>query len=274
MANAAPRFEELITNNAPVQESIMRNLTPWEFRNLQLAGVRILVSRKVQRKHLTPNRCSEKDPENQEEICTNTTKSFEEIRACAGHPLNIPDQGPFLKIGDSKVKACLHTEPCRVEERLSHDSGNVPDNEPNTEQHPIHTKVCKRCRDFYAAEQLNQQLLTIAHSRWPLCKDHSLALAMENPLNACRCLAYINDRWRCKRCTAETLAFLETRAFDVRQSIIRARYPLYRPWTWLRILKDSPWPLCPVEGCYQPASLDEIDECMQLCLCCNTIVTV
>lgn len=266
----------MIANNGPVQESIMRNLTAWEFRNLQLAGVRISIGQQVQKKHLIPNCCSERDPENQDRMCTNTTELFDEIRACAGHPLYEPDRRPALQrwIGNHKTKPCVQNKPWRVKERLPHVPGSAPEKEPNTEEHPVHTKVCRRCREFYAAKSLNKQLLTIAQCRWPLCKHHSLTLAMEYPLNACRCVAYINDRWRCRRCAADTLACLKKRASKARPSVVGAKFPLLRPWTLLRILLQVPWPLCPIQGCYEQASLHETTDCMKLCLGCNAIISI
>lgn len=278
MANALSMFEEMITTHGPVQESIIRNLTAWELRNLQLAGIGILASQEVQRKYQIPNRCSEKDPDNQEGMCTNTTESFDEIRACVGHPSNLPIPKPLQVLqnwlGDHKTKPCLENlevEFWRSLERLRHPPGSVPEREANTDERPIHNKVCRRCRDFYAAENLNEQLTTIESFRWPLCKYHGLKMATEFPLNACRCLAFVNEQWRCKRCTNYTLAFLNMRAFKAQCSLRRLTFPWSRPWKCLRMLWDLPWPYCPIEGCLEPACFDETSEGMQLCLGCNTI---
>ena len=231
----------MITNNGPVQESIIRNLTAWELRNLQVAGIRISASQEVQRKYQIPNRCSEKDPNNQEGMCTNTTKSFDEIIACTGYPLNLSNQRPVLHnwLGGHETKPCLENleiEFWRNLERLRHVSGSVPEREANTDKYPLHNKVCGRCREVYAAENLTEQLTTIESFRWPLCKHHSLKMATEFPLNACRCLAFVNEQWRCKRCTNYTLAFLKMRAFRAQCSLRRVTFPWFRPWKCLQIL--------------------------------------
>lgn len=57
-------IEEMVGNNGPVHESIIRNLTRWDFRDLQLAGIWIAVNQEFHRKHQKPTRCNGKDPEN------------------------------------------------------------------------------------------------------------------------------------------------------------------------------------------------------------------
>ncbi|MCJ1262383.1 hypothetical protein MMC22_002253 [Lobaria immixta] len=189
MACAPSRFERMITNNGPVQTSIIRNLTRWEFRNLQLAGVRISVGRVFRRKHQIPTRCDECNPEEEEQLlarCTNSTQTFDEIRACSGSPFFSQGKLRENSISDQEIQDCLQTEPWWGEE-------DSPENGPNTDKHPIHTKVCRRCRDWYVANEMFHQVLTIAEFRTPLCKRHSLEQANQSPLNACHCFNYIND---------------------------------------------------------------------------------
>lgn len=261
MANPRLNLERLITNNGPIQESIMRNLTGWDFRNLKLAGVRITVSREFQRRHQIPIRCNERDPQ-WPGRCDNTTETYDEIRACTGSPLWYLSRRAHIEksLGDQKLQPCLL-------------QGN-PDNEPNTREYPIHKKACRSCRDFYRARELHDQLLAISELRMPLCKRHSLKQAKQFPLNACRCLDYVNDKWRCRRCYEETLYFLITRADLSRQSLANVRVPWSWPWAHLRSLWTSKTRICPIEGCFQKAWLSENRERMQLCLGCSSIIRV
>lgn len=274
MANAPSEFEQMITNNGPVQTSIIRNLTPWEFRNLQLAGIRIPVNRVFQRRHQTLIRCNERDPENPEERCPNTTELFEEIRACAGRPFGIVKGKTFMEswMGAEKTRPCIQYEPWKIQERRWLVIESQPGSEPNVRQYPIHTKVCRRCRDFYAAEQLNEQLREIADFRTPLCKWHSLEQARQSPLNVCRCLAFINDKWRCRRCYSQTLSFLNAHAGNSKWSLTNVRIPWSHPQAYLRSLWASRGTVCPIQGCFEQSWLDRTGERMQMCLGCNTII--
>ena len=270
MAATPSKFEQMVINNGPIQTSIIRNLTRWEFRNLLLAGVRIPVDRTFLRKYLIPNRCNELDPERSigmVERCTNTTERFDDIKACSGGPLCIAQRTFLLekRIGAEKMKLCLQGEPWRRPEN------NPDDNELNTNKYPIHTKVCRRCRDFYAAEVRDHQLEKIAGFRTPLCKEHSLELANQLPLNNCRCFDYINHKWRCKFCCSDTLYYLNARAFLSRSNLMQKKVPWSRPWAYLKSLWVSQGPLCPIKGCFEQPWLDETRERMQLCMGCNAI---
>lgn len=277
MANAPSAFEQMITNNGPVQTSIIRNLTPWEFRNLQLAGIRISVNREFQRRHQAPIRCNERDPVNPDERCPNTTESFDEIRACAGHPFGCVKGKTFQDIwmgiwmGAEKTRPCIQNEPWHIQEKGWLVTESQPGNEPNTIQYPIHTKVCRRCRDYNAAESLNVQLRAIAHFRTPLCKWHSLEQARQSPLNACRCFAFINDKWRCRSCYSQTLSYLSGHAAVSRWFLTDVRIPWSQPRAYLRSLWTSSETVCPIQGCFEQSWLDRTGESMQQCLGCNTI---
>lgn len=270
MAKPPSLLEQMIANNGPIQASIMRHLTTWEFRNLQLAGVRLPVSRAFQRRQLIPNRCNERDPDIPENQCANTTETFDNIRACAGRPMiDLPQIEMDKTIEAQKMQPCLKNEWWRVR-----DSNQV--NEPNTSNHPIHTKVCSRCRDRYAWEQLVEQVQRIATLRVPLCKRHSLEQANPLPPNNCHCYGYINDKWRCRRCNSETLYYLEYRAEVYRKSLADSRIPWSQPWASLRslwaLIQRSKRRVCPIEGCMRQPWLDRTKrERMQLCMGCNEI---
>lgn len=258
-------------NNGPIQTSIMQNLTRWDFRNLLLAGIRISVSRGFQRRHQKPTRCNEGDPERPGKRCANTTESFDDIRACAGHPALVFRKGKIHLedwLGAQEIQPCLQHERFRVWE-------SNPDNEPNVSKYPIHSKVCRRCRDFYAAQGWHHHLL-IARFRQPLCKRHSLAHSNRFPLNACHCLAYVNDKWRCRRCCIDTMDFVEIRAIEFRRSRPRVKTPWSRPWAYLtRLWARSEPQFCPIDGCtHQPWRDLTRRERMQLCFGCNAICSI
>ncbi|MCJ1262347.1 hypothetical protein MMC22_002217 [Lobaria immixta] len=276
MANAPSRFEQMVLNNGPVQTSIIQNLTRWEFLNLQLAGLRIPVGREFKRKMQIPTGCSEVNPRNRDEMCAHTTESFDEIRACAGYPFRTPN-GDFVMenwMADHRTQICLLNEPWRVQERHDLAPGSRPDLEPNAEKYPIHTKICRRCHEFYAVQRLNEQLLMIADFRAPLCKQHSLELTYQFPLNACRCLAFINDKWRCRRCCVHSLNTLDIRAYVSKESLKNVRIPWSQPWAYLQSLWTPDRPLCPIKGCFQQAWFDETGESVQMCLGCNRIIQI
>lgn len=279
MADPPSTFERMITNNGPVQISIMRNLTRWDFKNLQLAGVRLGVSRVFQRRHQIPDRCSERDPEEPEEQCANTTESFDEIRACAGHPMRVRHPKVLMKrrLGEQWTRPCLLVgswwQPVLVRPWINQENRT---DQPNTSTYPIHAKVCRRCRDLNAAELLVEQSQTIAGFRTPLCKQHSLE-QNQLPLNGCRCFDYINNQWRCRFCSINTLNYLRTRVNFFRTSRTNARIPWSRPWAYLRHVLALDGLACPIEGCMQqpyPESLDVNSERMQLCWGCNAIFRI
>lgn len=260
-------FKQLIENNGPVQESLIPHLTRWEFRNLLLAGVRVPVSRAFQRRHLKPTRCNENDPDAPGERCANTTESVDEIRACTGHPLWVSNRTFYLKkwTGAQEIRPCLQTE--RFPEADL-------DDEPNTDNHPIHSKICRRCRDFYAAEHLDEQRWTMAQFSAPLCKRHSLAQAAQLPLNACRCFAYVNDVWRCRRCHRDSMYYLKLRADYFRKPLMDVDIPWRHPVKRLRSLWAEERLVCPIEGCLRQPWAGQNGKGMRMCLGCNAITSV
>lgn len=278
MASLPSNLERMIINNGPIQESLLQNLTRWDFRNLQLAGVRISISPEVRRRHQIPTRCDEIGPENAGERCANTTKSFDEIRACEGHPVFDWSVQHNLK----KSLGAQEIEPCLRNERFPGWESN-PEDEPNTREYPIHTKVCRRCRDLRAgiiARLLDEQLRIADYGR-RLCKRHSLEHANQFPINTCHCLDYLNNKWRCDQCYFDTLFYVETRATVLARSLRlkNERIPWSQPWAYLRSLWASHWgseaQFCPIEGCMQQPWLDETrKERMQLCLGCNAISSI
>lgn len=264
MAGATSNFERMMTNNGPIQTSITRNLTRWEFRNLQLAGVRIPASRGFRRKHLIPDRCDEWDPQKRLRRCANTTKTFDEIRACSGSPAFSPGTVLEDSIAAQRTQACLRPEVWWWRE-------DSQDNCPNAGKYPEHTKVCRRCRDSFAAEELNDQLRQIAGFRTPLCKSHSLQQAKQLPLNACRCFAFVNDKWRCSYCYCDTLYYLASRAHVFRISLVNKQIPWYHPWAYLTSLRAERRMVCPIKGCFQQPWLHENRDRMHFCMACETI---
>lgn len=254
MANPSS-FENLISNYGPVQTSILNNLTRWEYRNLQLAGVRLPVSREFLKTHQIPTRCHEQNPENLDEQCANTTETFDEIRACEGHPLR-------LLRPEELHQPCIHMPAWLLN---SYDPA-----EPNIDRHPIHTKVCRRCRDFNADELLPMQLQTIAQFRMPLCERHSRKEAGQLPHNECRCLSFINDKWRCRSCSESTMLFLASGATNNRSSLDDRRISWTHPRAYFRNRRNPEIMRCPIEGCVRPAWLDA--NGMQLCMGCCAII--
>lgn len=270
MASQPSQFEQMVTNNGPIQTSIIGNLSRWESTNLLLAGVRIPVSQKLLRKHQIPTRCSERVPQSRAR-CPNSTESFDEIRACTGHPFGILQEKKFLKqpLGAQETRPCLQVKWWRYQEN-DLDIGT----EPNTGKYPIHTKVCRRCRDFYATELWDEQLLMIAQFRAPLCKWHSLEQSNQLPHNACRCFAYINDKWRCQSCYVIAMFYLKNRADLYRESKLNAGIAWSQPLAYLRRLWGSGGLVCPIKGCIQQPWHDITQERMQLCMGCCSICKI
>ena len=269
MANPPSMFEQIMLRHAPIQKAIIQNLTRWDFRNLQLAGIRVPVSRECQRKYLKPDRCNDYNPGHPGELCANSTAFVDEMRACEGRHIWFSDGVLHIKkwIGHQDIKPCLLSE-----KPLAWDSSE----EPNTDTHPIHTKVCKRCRDFYVAEHLNERLRTIT-TRFPkpLCKRHSLAHANRFPLNACRCAEILNSKWRCSTCLRETMDYLELRADVCRIWLTDVKVPWSHPISWIRNRVASWKPLCPIEGCFRQPWIDEREhERMHMCMGCTCIIKI
>lgn len=220
-----------------------------------------------------PNRCDEWNPKTPER-CANTTEFFDEIRACAGRPMRYKNQDLTESIWVQK------TQPCLQNQILGFDKSGL-DNEPNTDEYPIHTKVCRRCHDSVAARDLNWQLRYIASFRIAFCKEHKAdltVLADRFPLHTCRCRGYINDKWRCTRCYTETLLYLNARANAFRSSLTRVTTPWYQqPWKFFTSLFWESGPVgpgCPVKTCTQEPYYGDVPLDPRLCLGCSSIVMV
>lgn len=267
MADSLSKFEQMFMSNGPIQTSIIQNLTRWELRNFQLAGVRVPRSRDFQKKHEIPNRCDQGNPEkNAFEQCANTTKSFDEIRACIGHPLWVRHKNLH-----QENWAGAPNRPCLRNVRSLFRESN-PEHQLNTAKYPIHTKVCRRCRDFYAFEDPDEQLQKIAEFQMPLCKKHSFQQQRRFPLNVCHCFDYVHDEWRCCHCYSHTMCYLIARSETFRESLTNVRIPWSQPFTRLRSLwAPSEGPVCPIEGCLRKPWLDRTRERMQMCLACCSI---
>lgn len=275
MANPLPlsKFEEMITNNGPVQTSIMQNLTRWEFRNLQMAGVRLPISRTVQRKYQIPDRCDQRAPEIRREQCANTTESFDEIKACMGYPqFYYSDRIPV-----GTWQGAQWISPCLQRERGWWDDKTVWRREPNTDKYPIHSKVCRSCRDFHIKTKTDRYLQGIARFGRPLCKQHGLEHTDQFPHNACRCAEYINSQWRCSQCSDDTMRHLMERAFLLRRSLTNPSAQLRANSQTLSAEStfenwNEEGSFCPIRGCVREPWLDETEkERMQMCLGCNAI---
>ncbi|MCJ1465009.1 hypothetical protein MMC07_003624 [Pseudocyphellaria aurata] len=252
----------------------MQNLTRWEFRNLQLAGVRISVSREFQERHLLPNRCNEIIPTRLKPQCDNTTESFD-VRSCKGRPRRMIKMFTIYleeRVGSTPMESCLRDDLWR----LALASPN-PDPEPNRDQYPIHTKICQPCRDASAEELLAEQSRMIARFNKPLCKVHSLDRRIASfPRNACRCLAFVRDSWRCRRCYEHTLSYLAYRANN--KPPFHQSVPVWqRVWVYFKSFWASPpphEPVCPMERCSRQPWLEQYSERMQICLVCHAITNI
>lgn len=270
--NRPSKFEQMILNHGPIQESIIQNLTRWDFRNLLLAGVRTPVNQEFQRKHQLPTRCNEEDPEIPGEQCPHSTATGDEIRACSGRPMWV-----------TKDKKVYVTKWIGHQPWLNHRGQHSnSDDGQNTIQHPIHFKVCKRCHESCAAVNRAKSLLTIARFRTPLCKMHSREQSKQSPPDACRCLDFIFGNWdskpKCSKCQSITQFYLFARSAINRKNSSAPKFPWSSPIfaQWKNLLwPDSKKPVCPIEGCTRRPWLDESrHERMQMCLGCNAIFSI
>lgn len=187
-------FEHCFNNAYSFQTSMLSNLTRLDFKNLQLAGIRISVSREIQQKYLLPSKCNEKlrTPGSESVTCTNTTETVREIKACHGKHRQYKN----LALRPGLVKHVRGSK-YPVEESDEHEGGSFGS-----------FNVCIQCRDRDRERRLAIESQTIRACRAILCRHHSLKYLHQRPYNMCRCRMFLDQHWRCHACSLDTLAVL------------------------------------------------------------------
>ncbi len=239
MASNPPNLEGVFLNKGyyEIQESIIRNLDRVDFKNLQLAGVKMVdLGRELQRKHLTPIGCDEKlsTLDGTTPPCLNTTRTIDTIGRCTGaYVLRDPfaTSGPFLR----RIH-CAHN-------------------------------VCKPCRDGTEAQFSNFERLRIFMYCIPLCSEHSLYYAQRQmPQTECLCRAFISAQWQCTPCRQDSLVAVTKLAGLFEDSSL-----LKIPWAPRNVVFGHK---CPTNNCPKESSMLYSDRAnyRALCLVCHTIL--
>lgn len=221
----SPQSQECcFTTIYPFQISVMSNLNRMDFKNLQLAGIRTPISKQLQRKYLIPTICHEKleRPCFNPVVCSNTTQTIDEIKACYGA------HGDRLGLSmwsqpDKCIVPVRHFRHVRGLDRLvmAHSQNEVG----NLDSFNICTHYHERDRQRRDANED----LTIRTFHKNLCKLDCLEYLEQQPYNTCRCKMFLERYWRCHTCAMTTLQELSIRAFRVlnyRDSSIRAACPI------------------------------------------------
>ena len=182
-----PTIAELVLNNYyPVQTAVLSSLDRTDFRNMQLAGLGLGISKAVQRKTLIPIACNtggcsswQRFPSRQ---CTNTTSVMDEIKPCVGLKIwhrfcNDNDDYKYAYSQNTCVKSL---------------------------------NVCLECIQW-AAEALPTHI-HIPKARTNICRKHTrenTPLAHHGP---CRCFQILATEWQCLECRG--IAMIEARCRD------------------------------------------------------------
>lgn len=173
-----PTIAELVLNNSyPVQTAVLSSLDRTDFRNMQLAGLGLEISKAVQRKTLIPIACNagvdpswlRAHPYTRLRACTNTTSVMDEIK-------------PFVGL------TSWH--------RFYNDTNDYK--YPSRQTCLKSLNVCLECIQW-AAEEFPLQI-HIPMGRSKICRKHTrenTPLAHHGP---CRCFEILAMEWQCLEC--------------------------------------------------------------------------
>ena len=199
----ATNLEHLLNGCYQVQMRVLLYLDRVDYRNMQLAGLGLGISRIIQRKLLIPVTCSNNEairPRDNKRVahlrfltrigwlpptnCNNTTATMDEIKPCTGSiwpkeliPTTTEDidecRGPHLSVTNYEVKGSSH-------------------------------HVCLECVQLAERQMSPLENHKIARLRRTLCSKHTwenTPLAQHEP---CKCAVILNTEWRCWACRRST----------------------------------------------------------------------
>ncbi len=219
MATTPTNLESVFLNKGyyEIQESIMGNLDRVDFKNLQLAGVKMVsLGPELQRKHLTPIGCDEEifTLDGTRAQCLNMTNTIDTIGRCTGtyilrDPLAI--SGPFLrKVG------CAH-------------------------------HICMPCRDGIEAQCSDFERGRLFTYCMPLCSEYSHYYPRQQvPPTECLCRTFLSAQWQCSPCCQDSLNALTKLA-----GILEGKSLLKIPWAPGNVILGLK---CPIKNCKKECS--------------------
>ena len=219
-----PSTVKLLLNACyPVQARVLSFLDRTDFRNMQLAGLGLGISRIMQRLYLIPIPCSNSkqirlqiEGENvridfltrvgwlPETTCDNTTATMDEIRPCTG----MVWFSKFCPGTTDDIDACR-------EPHLDITGKEVTGSSHNT---------CLEC--FLSAEQRMTLLerRRIRRLRRTLCSKHTRENTPQAQNKPCKCLAILSTEWRCWPCRRSTLRGLSGIAMKRKKALDEGKY--------------------------------------------------
>lgn len=207
----------------PVQARVLSFLDRTDFRNMQLAGLGLGISRIMQRLYLIPIPCSNSKQirlqtggQNTgldfltrvgwlpETTCDNTTATMDEIRPCTGMVW-------FSKFSPGTTD---NIDICR-EPHLDITGREVTGSSHNT---------CLEC--FLSAERRMSLLerRRIRRLRRTLCSKHTKENTRQAQNKPCKCLGILSTEWRCWPCRRSTLRGLSGIAMMRKEALDEGRY--------------------------------------------------
>lgn len=264
--DSTSRFERCFATIYPSLTSLMSKLNRLDFKNLQLAGFRALISREIQKKYLIPSKCDEKLllPGFSPGACSNTTQTVHEIKACHG----MHHDGWGLRGRQEKWM-----EPTKLFKHVPKSNALVQTSKENDGGHFDSYNVCIQCHNRDRRRRRPYEDLVINTFYTEMCQFHSLKYIEQQPYNACRCRTFLEKYWRCHVCSLDTLDELKLRA----QSFGDVAYPtftfndeeqLYIDGTTGGGRRDT----CPILGCTcLPWTTASFDKQVWMCRACTAI---
>ena len=176
----SPTIAERTLNGCyPIQTAALSSLDRTDFRNMQLAGLGLGVSKDVQRKFLVPIACIHSRPK-YGDWCTNSTATMDEIKPCTGLTLNRSG-----RIETANIDHLNQRDPLAKESDAIHEAHYV----------------CLECAQKPASVQMDCEI--IASGRTALCRKHTRENTPFAHHGPCRCLESLLTGWRCWNCRCD-----------------------------------------------------------------------
>ena len=251
-------LERCITTSYTILTSVLSNLNRWDFRNLQLAGIKTGISRPVQRKYLIPSTCNQKfifprEPGGQT-VCCNTTQTVDEIRTCHGRH----DDDSTMSYREKWV------EPSVLSKHIRGQTKFVDITDENQGGHFDSFNVCLHCIDHDREVLGPCEEEVIGRFKTRMCQVHALEHVENRPYNVCRCMGFVRKYWRCRSCAIHTLYSLEARCDDF--------WGVKSPTWFFEDEGDYPEEKCPIADCPGEPWFDgPMDKQMWMCRSCTAI---